>query len=271
MKANNRFLFGAVLTTVLSSCNTTDETDYLSIEQANFSKTINGSILDSTIISIQYDLNESQKKFLLAIAELGEKLLSDRSEAKLFSHDPNSYIQNMGYDESVNIDNTLIQFYKSFSDDDLYDALINNDIKSYVRMCKDRGYLDTQNFTSAYFKSMAEGATIYSPTNSLVFVVPIAVYAIYTYRTHFHYQTSTITRPYSLTSKIGTFPSALLIGDLYNEPDKTLSVCAEFINEEVDTIIDIIKDIYPEQLPDNESENLLRNKIKINFQKYLQE
>lgn len=272
MKGINRFINGAVVTSALISCNADEVDEYANMnERSQFNSQISMQRSDSTLISIRYDLDHEQRESLLFLTHLGIDLFKNRKDALEFSINPEKYIRNRGYKYEINIDDSLIKLYKAFADDDVYNAFSKNDIKMYFKLCKERGYLDSNNFSSIFFKNATSTLSSYGPTSDLVFLLPIAVgaYAYYTYYYYYHYRTEVITETTVVYSKMATFPSALIIGDLQNNPEATYAACMEYIDDEIDNVIEIMKDLNPEYFPDKNAENEYRNYIKVTFGKFI--
>jgi hypothetical protein len=273
MKAINRFLQGAVVSSVLVSCNT-DEVDELARMNENdqLENQVSMQRSENTLISIRYDLNEKQRDSLLFLTNLGIDLFKNRQEAQKFSANPDEYMRNKGYVYEINIDDGLIKLYKAFADDDVYNALSMNDIKLYFKLCKERGYLDSNNFSSVFFKNATSTLSSYGPTSELVLLLPLAIgaYLYYTYYYYYHFKTEVITETSVVYSKMATFPSALIIGDLQNNPEATYAACMEYIDDEINNIIEMTKELTPERIPDEKAEEEYRNYIKVTFGKFFQ-
>lgn len=88
------------------------------------------------------NLSEEFKQTVLEIRILLDDITSNKESAKLFINDPSEYIKKKGLNFAITLTNKDIKLLQSFTDEDIKNALKAKDLKSFLRICKEKGYIE---------------------------------------------------------------------------------------------------------------------------------
>ncbi|MDR0811810.1 MAG: hypothetical protein LBN23_06035 [Paludibacter sp.] len=93
-----------------------------------------------------FDINKSnlsdeviQKTVI--ISKLVEELVNDNALAKQFTENPKEYLKQRGWDLEINLSDYEISALRAFGDDDVMASIKNDDLPSFLRICKEKGYI----------------------------------------------------------------------------------------------------------------------------------
>lgn len=103
----------------------------------------NGNLQSSCAIPIS--MNEEQIEYLNNLAELSSKIISDRKFAKTFASNPRRFIpkKSMALDsKALEKDEALMRVVRALADDEIANAINQNDIKQYLLLMHEKGFLD---------------------------------------------------------------------------------------------------------------------------------
>lgn len=140
MKKPNKHLTRIVIWTVSGSILTSscvnlvpEPTSDNSVEQ----------LADMGIPAINVSLTTEQADYFNYITDLAHRLISDRKFAKDFNKTPSKYLKSRSNDVGVEIaDDALMRITTALADDDIAEAITNNDIKQYLRLMHQKGLLE---------------------------------------------------------------------------------------------------------------------------------
>lgn len=95
--------------------------------------------------AIRISMTEEQVKHLNELAELSNRILMDREFAKEFSSNPRKFVPKKSSPTNecgIENDEALMKVVNALSDDEIAEAINNNDIKQYLLLMYRKGYLD---------------------------------------------------------------------------------------------------------------------------------
>lgn len=100
-------------------------------------------LADMGLPAINVSLTTEQADYFSYISDLAHKIISDREFAKEFNKAPSKYLKSRSIDIDTEItDDALMRITAALADDDIAEAIANNDIKQYLRLMHKRGLLD---------------------------------------------------------------------------------------------------------------------------------
>lgn len=95
--------------------------------------------------AIRIKMDEKQIKYLNELAILSQKIIEDRSFAKKFVRSSKKYIPknvNSIQTDGINDDEALMKILNALADDEIAEAVKDNDIKKYLLLMNKKGFLD---------------------------------------------------------------------------------------------------------------------------------
>lgn len=131
---------------LMSSCSPQNILNYEDIEQANsnqiqrVSKRSQRSI-DELSSSCLLPLSEQDKQLINLCINLTNDILHNREVAAQFSGNPQLYLAEKGYTYAGDFNSGLIQLALAASDEDIRQSIENQDAKSFVSLCIQKGLL----------------------------------------------------------------------------------------------------------------------------------
>ncbi|MBR5255727.1 MAG: hypothetical protein IKV62_03005 [Bacteroidales bacterium] len=138
------------------------------------------------------NLSEEFINRLMAIQQIVNTVLSDKDEAKLFANNPEEYIANKEISFNITLQEPERKVLLALADNDILEAVRNNDIETFLSLCSDRGYLGIINEYNrpesirSYFKTeedynsflaLIENLGGFDETRTGVAGIPVAVVA----------------------------------------------------------------------------------------------
>lgn len=100
-------------------------------------------LADMGLPAINVSLTTEQADYFSYISDLTHKIISDREFAKEFNKVPSKYLKSRSIDIDIEItDDALMRITTALADDDIVEAIANNDIKQYLRLMHKKGLLD---------------------------------------------------------------------------------------------------------------------------------
>lgn len=141
MKKPNKYVTRLVIWSVsssilTSSCTNVGTDTTLHIEELQ-------QLHDKGNPAIRIPLSKEQIDYYNYIADLAQRLISDKEFAKEFNKDPSIFLQTRASANEVQIaDDALMRITKALADDDIAEAIAKNDIKRYIRLMHQKGLLD---------------------------------------------------------------------------------------------------------------------------------
>lgn len=100
-------------------------------------------LADMGLPAINVSLTTEQADYFSYISDLAHKIISDREFAKEFNKAPSKYLKSRSIDIDIEItDDALMRITTALADDDIAEAIANNDIKQYLRLMHKKGLLD---------------------------------------------------------------------------------------------------------------------------------
>ncbi len=93
--------------------------------------------------AINVSLTTEQSDYFNYISELAQKIISDREFAKEFNNNPTKFFKCKSIEpELQTVDDALMRITKALADDDIAEAIAKNDIKQYLRLMHQKGFLN---------------------------------------------------------------------------------------------------------------------------------
>lgn len=100
-------------------------------------------LADIGCAAIKVEMSDDQLSYYNYLSEIANKILTDREFAKKFVHNPETYLRSRSVDSEIVIaDDDLMRLTTALSDDDIAEAINNNDIKQYLKLMHKKGFLD---------------------------------------------------------------------------------------------------------------------------------
>ena len=98
---------------------------------------------DIGLPAISVNLSKQQSDYYDYISELAQRIISDKDFAKDFNENPQQYLKSIEVDVNEEIaDAALMRITTALADDEISEAIANNDIKQYLRLMHQKGLLD---------------------------------------------------------------------------------------------------------------------------------
>ena len=275
MKKVNRFIQGTIIVSSLFACDTNelDEVQKMQSIQEPQEREITAK---NAAISITYDLTAEELEYLKFLSHLNEELLSNRIKAKSFSDSPETYLHERGYNYDIAMDDCILKLFQAYGDDEIYNALKANDIKIFFILCKERGYIDQENSSSKIFNRIKKDlstqikpAMIDGIAGTILFLINIGAGVYCVAVSYYYFVTYTQTQlntsgppevsPPPTPASISIYPSVLLLDSLANKNQNSYILYDEYIENQINEIINILKAFYPEEF--KEQENIEKTRI----------
>ena len=93
-------------------------------------------------ILLNIQVSEEDRKYFDFINKLSLDILQDRNNASRFLANPNLYIESSGFSGLiVSLDDDLIKLITAIADIDLYNAIQQNNIEEFIRLCKEKNLI----------------------------------------------------------------------------------------------------------------------------------
>jgi len=137
-----RIVSGTIASSILlSSCTKEYNVDENSI-YGNLSE---NSLEGSQFLSIKYS-NLSEEFFITAqtIGNIIKDITNNSSSAKLFCDSPEDYFKKNDINLKIKLSDKDILILKSLTDDEIKKAINEKDLKKFIRLCKEKGYINLE-------------------------------------------------------------------------------------------------------------------------------
>ncbi|MCM1491180.1 MAG: hypothetical protein NC095_10210 [Muribaculum sp.] len=138
---------------------------------------------DLGISAIPLNITYEQSDYFNYVCDLAQKLISDREFAKEVNANPIKYLQTRSEEfnaTAINSDEALMRITRALADDEIAEAIEQQDIKLYVKLMYKKGLLDNTNndyaniLTINQKRQILESLGIQSISDDQILVVPFA-------------------------------------------------------------------------------------------------
>jgi hypothetical protein len=136
-----QIISGALATTfLLESCVKDYDLLYVDKSVPDINKNIQTMLKSgSTHILLNIQISEDDRKYFDFINKLTLDILQDRNKAAQFIENPNGYVESSGFSGLIiSLDDDLIKLVTSIADIDIYNAIQQNNISEFIRLCKEK-------------------------------------------------------------------------------------------------------------------------------------
>jgi len=136
-----QIISGALATTLLlESCVKDYDLLYVDKSVPDINKNIQKMLKSgSTHILLNIQISEDDRKYFDFINRLTLDILQDRNKAAQFIENPNGYVESSGFSGLIiSLDDDLIKLVTSIADIDIYNAIQQNNISEFIRLCKEK-------------------------------------------------------------------------------------------------------------------------------------
>ncbi len=112
--------------------------------------------------AIRVNMTQEQVEYCKYLHNLAIEILQNREFAKEFSAKPEAYLRNMSEYANINAevnivaDEELMRIIKALADDDIAQAINNNDVKQYLLLMYQKGYLKQTSNNNSDFLTLEE-------------------------------------------------------------------------------------------------------------------
>ncbi len=140
MRKPNKHLTRLVVWTISGSLLSSSCTGYM---QDYDQELTTQKLADIGCAAIKVEMSDDQLSYYNYLSEIAHKILTDREFAKEFVNNPETYLRSRSVDSEIVIaDDDLMRLTTALSDDDIAEAINNNDIKQYLKLMHKKGFLD---------------------------------------------------------------------------------------------------------------------------------
>jgi hypothetical protein len=227
-------------------------------------------------VPISITLSPAEAKYASFLQKLSQDIINDPDIAKEFAKNPDAFLKKYGYEDSISLDESMLKLVLALGDDDINEAIISNNIKLFYELCKEKKLLNEstlfQNIVidkDTKDKLNEIGINISAETYAWAIFVPLAVAIVAVAFIAVVAYIAAVTDMMMASSNkniefITENNPVLNIWALKNKKDKTYVVIEEFLENQINNIVDVVKQSSPSYF-DNHSEEELRNLLKINM------
>ena len=247
----------------------------------------NDDELGRMAIPISVELSEENVKYMAFLQKLSSDIIREPNIAKEFAKDPEKFAERYGYDAPISLDEGMLNLVLALGDEKINDAIKNNDIRLFYDLCKEKGLfkldsnlkelinkedaikmLEKMGFNTSNKEEFTEAIFVNIPFICIAIAVLVAVVYAVAYdeiETEGSDKGKGKWKDSQMEALIADNP-ILNIWTLKNKYDKTFIVVDFIIEQQVDDIIEIIKEKSPTYF-DRNSEDQVREMLKLNLSK----
>jgi stage V sporulation protein SpoVS len=236
--------------------------------------------LGKIAVPISINLTPKGAKYIAFLQKLSEDIIRDTAIAREFSKNPESFLQKYGYNESISLEEGMLKLILALGDEDINNAIKNNDIKQFYNLCKGKDLLNASTFTSLVnndeirdkINELGLDNSAIPELQALFLAVPVLIFiavAVFVavaaeVLVYVHSEASTIGQAQFLMEAVTDNNPILKIWALRDKKDKTYLVVDEFVENQINETIETIKQQIPSYFEKNSEEDL-RNLLKLNI------
>lgn len=134
-----RVVVGTITASIfVTSCNS----------EYNFTDSLYGPLDEETVLGgrslldiDESNLSDQMKHYVESISVIVQEVLTNRQFARAFCEDPEAYLQSKEALYKISISDKERDVLKAFADEDINQAVKRNDVKSFLRLAKEKGYI----------------------------------------------------------------------------------------------------------------------------------
>lgn len=237
---------------------------------------------NSNAIPISLKINPEGAEYIRFLQQLSEDIIDSPDIARSFYENPKLFLEKYGYNETIDLNDSFLKLILALGNEDILNAVQENDIKKFLSICKDQNLL---NFDNDYCLKILDNSELrqnleefnidisssrdtsqeVSPILVLVVLVAVGLGFVIAYAMATIF--ITITKGFTEFHEAADRMSVFEIWTLKKDSSKTYVVVDEYLEDQINSIIDYIKENDPQYLKNNSEENL-RAFMKINLLKY---
>jgi hypothetical protein len=273
MKASKRatkVFAGVISTSILTaSC-----TQYLPGEDYVYGNIItNDSDLGEIAIPISIKLKPEDVQYINAIQKITTEIIDSPQKAKEFNKNPSYFLKKYGYGGKINFDETVLKITMAFADEEINNAIKNNDLKLFYYLCSKKEIITPSSksiFSDEYYKAQFEDILENEKMVAFeddfvlgffaVLAAAVVVFAGIGFVLIFLTKGKGPNSSELSDSNLGIFDVYALRAGMEN----THVAVSQYVEDEVNEAISLIKEIQPDYL-NHVSEMELINFLKINI------
>jgi hypothetical protein len=293
----NQVVAGTLATSILTGSCT--QYPYIEGDRIYGNIVVDDSDLGEITIPISLKIKPEDVQYINAIQQISIDILNNPRKAKEFQENPSSYLKKYGYNGEFDLDDNLLKITMALSDEDINNAIQEQDFKTFIKLCKDKNIISFSKgiFENKYYKEQIEkineredikklteslrsnsgqstdeeGFAFFLPVIAIIAAAAAVIAAIWAYlafhvHTYAYEYTHTQTSGISIPTAFGNFDDLSII-DVYalkaGMKDTYIAV-DNYTEEMVNESIRAIKEIQPNFF-DNNSETEVKNLLKINI------
>jgi hypothetical protein len=241
--------------------------------------------------SISISLTLEEKEYLDFVSYLLDDILKNSQNAETFINDPNGYAIEAGYNNlELDINNDdLLKFIIALSDNEIRDAVKNNNITKFLQLCKQKNIIGNFNITnnsvikkileknpniSHFFDDMpfANKAAFKDANTAVLIHVAVAIGAVVAAVVVVFVAAVVIAAAHEDEEyrNLGNDQIALQLWKFNGgDNNRTYALISEYTEMQITSIIETLRQNYPEQFSDINDDDL-KQLIALNIQKFLE-
>lgn len=150
-----RTVVGTSITSlILSSCSVApiadgvaDSAAHTNLLKTKIKQTTNDNVnttpdYTGMIVPMEVQINDTDREYILAIQALATDVVENKALAQRLVSSPATVLAEYGYTGNLDIDDAMLELVKVFADDDINQAIRNEDLTSFLQLCKQKGLID---------------------------------------------------------------------------------------------------------------------------------
>lgn len=280
----NKHVTRVVAGTISASILANSCTPYFEDDDSIYAINTSNQDLGKIAVPISINLKPEEAKYAAFLQKLSKDIIEHPVIAKEFSKNPELFLQRYGYNESVSLDEGLLNLVLALGDDDINRAIKLNDIKLFYNLCNEKGLL---NFQSSFGESLSNeelqkklndmGIDVANSEDiqAIFFTIPviyIAAVAVVAVVYAAVYDEVAVGSEYwgsvkKTNLELLTESNPILnIWTLKDKKDKTYFVVSAIVENQINDAIEIVKQKNPSYFERNSEEDL-RNLLRLNLLK----
>lgn len=222
--------------------------------------------------AIAVPLSMDNKQYINAVKQLANDVFCYPELAKDFIKSPQTYFSRYGYEGEILLDDGIIKLIMAYANDDIRQAIQNNDLKLMVRLCSKNHLFDDAISKIGFKNKIAEILTRERGLNTEIQPYSWFWYAEWVFMALAYWQLNTLAATYTYTQldtesivAVRTDNTSLFnirtLWNIVNEDKKVKYFVPEEIEQIINEVIEPLKEIRPE-LFNQFSEEEIRNQIR---------
>lgn len=173
--------------------------------------------------TIAVSLPDDTGQYLITFQKIADDILNYPELANEFIKDPQQFFHQYGYNGNISLDDGYIRFLTAYADNEIRDAIKNRDLKSMIRLCREKKIFDNASsktkLTESFKKSLKEKKydSQVEPYGWFWFVEWVALASAYAgFNAAFNFETYTSINTEGIVSSLSNENSSIDVKLLWN-------------------------------------------------------